>query len=120
MSEKVEHTELPWEIFRKDGSPNGALIAHAANDGKATVIARLTREADKPLQQKEADAAYIKLACNSYPALLAERDRLREALKEISDIKPERIADTEFTTGPLAHFQAAQRIARAALKDTNQ
>ena len=46
----------------------------------------------------------------------AERNALREALSEIVAIKPETIGDTGFSTGPKAHIDAAQRIARAALE----
>lgn len=37
------------------------------------------------------------------------------ALERIKSIKPEAIGDTGFQTGPLAHFQAAKRIAAEAL-----
>lgn len=40
---------------------------------------------------------------------------LTAALTEIKALKPQAIGDTGFQTGPLALFQAAQRIARAAL-----
>lgn len=39
-----------------------------------------------------------------------------KALKEIKALKTEMIGDTGFSVGPLALFQAAQRIAREALK----
>lgn len=42
--------------------------------------------------------------------------RLRAALTEIKKLKSEPIGDTGFAVGPLALLNAAQRIAREALK----
>ena len=46
----------------------------------------------------------------------AEIKRLREALGVIKRLKPQKIVDTEFCTGPRALFDQAQRVARNALK----
>lgn len=41
---------------------------------------------------------------------------LEAALRQIAKMKSEPIGDTGFATGPLALFQACQRIAREALR----
>lgn len=46
----------------------------------------------------------------------AEIARLRAALDQIKKLKSEPIGDTGFAVGPLSLFNAAQRIAREALK----
>jgi hypothetical protein len=68
MTSKGEamHTGLPWRVARRYGSINGALIV----GGGQTIIASITRRADKPICQKEADASLIVTACNAYPDLL--------------------------------------------------
>lgn len=48
-------------------------------------------------------------------ALAEERERMREALAEIANAKPERVADG-FVQGPAVLWAWAQRTARAALK----
>lgn len=54
-------------------------------------------------------------AADTLESLAAEVVRLREALEEIKAIKPRKIANSSFVTGPVLHFQQAQRIARKAL-----
>lgn len=54
-----------------------------------------------------------------YASACQEIERLRTALSRIKAIRAEPAAEG-FVTGPLAHFQAAQRIARAALGSTDQ
>jgi len=57
-------------------------------------------------QQRDADQARI-----------AE---LEDALRRIAKMKSEPIGDTGFAVGPLALFQASQRIAREALRKQKQ
>ena len=111
MTEKVEpHTPLPWRREHEYiVSENG--IAHASFDYTL-------------------DANYSILACNSYPALLAERDRLREAVEEAT----RHIERTLESSMPLkgvdgAGVPYADRLqyardfvehAHALIKDTNQ
>lgn len=45
---------------------------------------------------------------------------LVEALTAIRSLKPEKIGDTGFETGPLALLNAAQRIAKDALKSAKE
>lgn len=138
MTEKVEHTELPWTQW-------GGLVL----DENDNLTVASCHEPDGPTtEEHKANAAYIVLACNSYPTLLAERDRLREALKGSKE-KFEKLAswleglaaDSEKQAETSARFESLaaackadannyrataknirKEIARiyAALKDTNQ
>lgn len=113
MSEKVEHTELPWTQW-------GGLVL----DENDNLTVASCHEPDGPTtEEHKANAAYIVLACNSYPTLLAERDRLREALKEIRDSKftaYENTSGDSYGIGVTDGHRFCANIARAALKDTNQ
>jgi hypothetical protein len=51
----------------------------------------------KPSGHVEQDMKFIVEACNSYPRLIEERERLREALRECVDYFDQR-ADAEYTT----------------------
>lgn len=121
MSEKVEHTPLPWSVsslvpadglYVLDGNYDFvAATAEWADDG--TLI-----QAFGGIEKAIKNSEYIVLACNSYPALLAERDRLREALKPF-----DWLVDS-YKALPDNHQAFVNvgdlRRARAVLKDTNQ
>lgn len=132
MSEKVEHTELPqrgtWRVERYDND-DGSIAYEIWQEGPVPEMIEfddLTLEGyrrigtfhelyDSKFAKK--DAAYIVLACNSYPALLAERDRLREALEEIELLDEPATVDGD----PANELPGrAIKVARAAIKDTNQ
>ncbi|MCW5676256.1 MAG: hypothetical protein KIT15_16905 [Xanthobacteraceae bacterium] len=101
MTEKVEpHTPLPWRREHEYiVSENG--IAHASFDYTL-------------------DANYSILACNSYPALLAERDRLREALGNLWDAAKEVHKLGASVGGQWVALSLALEQSSPLLKDTNQ
>lgn len=107
MSEKVEHTELPWS--ESVLPPAEGLYLLGADGNYVCALAEWDDEGDliQVFGPAKANAAYIVLACNSYPALLAERDRLREALKPFS----------ELTQASMTVDMSDIRRARAALKE---
>lgn len=88
---------------------------------KETLQERLRKKADDCAIFDDAEDAtdLSNIAHEAASALDAAQARIKElekALEQIKAIKPENIGDSGFITGPLAHFQAAQRIARTALK----
>lgn len=134
MTEKVEHTELPWSVWVEpiadadQAKKELGLLVEGTPDfrphlvylcGPNNLAPAVTGCGEKSI----ANAEYIVLACNSYPALLAERERLREALEEIRDSKfcsYENTSADSYGTGVTDGHRFCANIARAALKDTNQ
>jgi hypothetical protein len=55
-----------------------------------------------------------------YNSMAAERAVMLAALQKIVEIKQSPIGNTGFSTGPLAHFSAAQWFARKALKEVRK
>lgn len=147
MSEKVEHTELrklaeaatpgPWRWMIEDYS---LAILHGPEEHADHVISVspckscLTHaETNKSPEwlwgrcwtPEETDAAFIAAANpKTVLALLAERDRLREALKEIEAFhvsgqadELQGISEGEYLS---RQIERLRRIARTAIKDINQ
>lgn len=109
MSEDVKsggHTPTPWYADHDDREGYEWNIHILKSDDPNMRVAFMSNGPNS-----EANARLIVTAVNSHESLLA----CREALKEIAKLKSQPIPGTEFCTGPLALFQAAQRIALAAL-----
>lgn len=102
MSEKVEHTAV------KNIDPPRGCTCHPS-------------DVYFPCQQHHAfwicENAWLK---QREAALLAERDRLREALKEIQEIIGKRHSISESLNDAQDMLSAIHWMADAALKDTNQ
>lgn len=123
MSEKVEHTPLPWSVsslvpadglYVLDGNYDFvAATAEWADDG--TLI-----QAFGGIEKAIKNSEYIVLACNSYPALLAERDRLRKALGNLWDAAKEVHELGASSGGQWAALSLALEQSSPLLKDTNQ
>lgn len=93
-------TPLPW----KDANADGEFIT-----GDGVLIARFLRGS---FHDREQDAAYIVAACNAYPRLLAERERLVEALREI-------LASPNITQCPRGLWSAADNMNYVKVRRAN-
>ena len=88
MEREIERLTRDLELSRED---------YGNADGEAKDWEQRATEAEARLAESE-----------------AREGALREALTKITKIEAERVTD-DFVTGPQAHFDAAKRIARAAL-----
>ena len=99
-----------------------ALLARITADAER--IKGLEAERDEAIRaerQTYRDAAEVSARAEAaearIAALTAQVERQRGALESIAAAKPQQIGDTGFQQGPLALWQWAQRVARAAITE---
>lgn len=130
MSEKVEHTELrklaeaatpgPWECERHD-MDDGSISFEVWNQSNKHYGRISTFNDEYDNKNSRCNAAFIAVANpETVLALLAERDRLREVLKEIQEIIGKRHSISESLNDAQDMLSAIHWMADTALKDTNQ
>lgn len=92
VNEKI--TPLPWRVERSDGVLDGkakfetgsSVLIYSADCDIHPIADCSCNHTCRMEDEQEANAAYIVQACNAYPDLVAENERLRGVLEEAKKI----------------------------------